>query len=499
MGYVLGIDLGTGSLKGILMDKLGNIIFTSSADYDLKQPKKGHMEQNPEDWIIACEQVLMEIKKNINDFSEKLEGISFSGQMHSLVLLDENNEVLRPAILWNDTRTTQECEQIMMELSDEFVNITSNIALEGFTLPKVLWIQKNEPAIWRKVRHMLLPKDYLSYWFTGSLCMDYSDASGTVMLDMTSNEWSDKILMTYDIPKEYLPKLVNSSDQVGIVNQRICSDLGITHEVKVFAGGADNACAAIGSGILDETIGMLSVGTSGVFLAYENNNHTKYDGEMHLFHHGIKDSYYSMGVTLAAGHSLNWFKETFANHLSFEELLSGLETSPIGSKGLIFTPYIVGERTPHRDSNIRGSFIGLDTDHNIKDITRSVIEGITFSLKDCQEKMTLLSNKKFNKIVSVGGGAKNKAWLQIQANIFNTTIVCLETEQGPGVGAAMIAALGLGWFDSMQDCAKEFVTYKDVFDPVKEDVEKYNEVFAIYKKVYPSTNEICKDLVEFSS
>lgn len=498
MGYVLGIDLGTGSLKGILMNKKGQIIATSSADYELLQPQKGFMEQNPIDWVTACRTILTKLKTEVADFTEKLEGISFSGQMHSLVLLGEKNEVLRPAILWNDTRTTAQCERLMTEFKEELVAITSNVALEGFTLPKILWVQENEPELWSQVRHMMLPKDYLGFWMTDHYYMDYSDASGTIMLDMDQKAWSQDILDKYNIPREYLPTLIESSGMIGLLKEELIEEVGFTQAVKVFAGGADNACAAVGSGVLAEGTGMISIGTSGVFLSYETQNHTNYQGKLHLFNHGVKDSYYSMGVTLAAGHSLTWFKETFAKDLSYDELLSGIEKLPAGSNGLLFTPYIVGERTPHTDSKIRGSFIGLDTNHTLKNLTRAVLEGITFSLRDCKEQMTVLTDKTFEQIISVGGGAKNKEWLQIQADVFNAKIVCLESEQGPGVGAAMIAALGLGWFQTMQACAEQFVNYREVIEPNPEQVVRYNDIYREYRKIYPATKEICHDLTDLN-
>lgn len=498
MSYVLGIDLGTGSLKGVLMDENGQIILTRSREYALLQPKKGFMEQNPQDWIDACHDVLIDIQKSVADFSEKLKGISFSGQMHSLVVLDETFEPLRPAILWNDTRTSLECEKLMSEYKNELIDITSNIALEGFTLPKILWLQKNEPEIWSQVRHLLLPKDYLGFWMTGHLHMDYSDASGTIMFDMRKKTWSKSILNKYGIPESYLPKLIHSSGQIGVLNNELCEKLNIKHEVKIFAGGADNACAAIGSGVLDENSGMISIGTSGVFLSYEAENHNNYLGKLHLFHHGVENGYYSMGVTLAAGHSLTWFKETFANGLSYDALLSPIKNVPIGSNGLLFSPYITGERTPYTDSKIRGSFIGLDTSHTLHDLTRAVLEGITFSLKDCEKKMTQLSSQKFDRIVSVGGGAQNSEWLQMQADIFDAEIVCLKTEQGPGVGAAMLAAVGLGWFEDLRECAATFVSYEQSIQPNQESVSQYQRVYQLYQQTYLATRDICHDLVDLS-
>ena len=490
MGYVLGIDLGTSSLKGLLMNKSGEVVAFAGYDYPLLHPKKGYSEQNPEEWVKACENVFKALSEKVGDFKAELEGIAISGQMHGLVTLDEEENVVRPAILWNDTRTTKQCTEVMEGFGDRLITITKNKALEGFTLPKILWIQEEERELWAKVAHIMLPKDYLIFRLTGEFATDYSDAAGTLLLDVAAKKWSDEILAKYNIDGKILPKLYNSIDCVGKIKAEYQKDFGFEKAVKVMGGGADNACAAVGSGIVSNGIGMVSIGTSGVFLSYEDEAHSNYSGCLHLFNHGIPDAYYSMGVTLAAGHSLNWFKETFAPKESFEELLSDIDKIPAGSDGLLFAPYIVGERTPYADSKVRGSFTRIDTTHTRAHFARAVLEGITFSLRDSMELMSELTAKKFDKILSVGGGSKNKDWLQMQADIFDTEIITLSTEQGPGLGAAMMAAVGTGWFEDLKECAKTFVHYKSGISPVKENVLKYNEAYESYKKVYGATKDL---------
>ena len=490
MGYVLGIDLGTSSLKGLLMNKSGEVVAFAGYDYPLLHPKKGYSEQNPEEWVKACENVFKALSEKVGDFKAELEGIAISGQMHGLVTLDEEENVVRPAILWNDTRTTKQCTEVMEGFGDRLITITKNKALEGFTLPKILWIQEEERELWAKVAHIMLPKDYLIFRLTGEFATDYSDAAGTLLLDVAAKKWSDEILAKYNIDGKILPKLYNSIDCVGKIKAEYQKDFGFEKEVKVMGSGADNACAAVGSGIVSNGIGMVSIGTSGVFLSYEDEAHSNYSGCLHLFNHGIPDAYYSMGVTLAAGHSLNWFKETFAPKESFEELLSDIDKIPAGSDGLLFAPYIVGERTPYADSKVRGSFTRIDTTHTRAHFARAVLEGITFSLRDSMELMSELTAKKFDKILSVGGGSKNKDWLQMQADIFDTEIITLTTEQGPGLGAAMMAAVGTGWFEDLKECAKTFVHYKSGISPVKENVLKYNEAYESYKKVYGATKDL---------
>jgi xylulokinase len=263
----------------------------------------------------------------------------------------------------------------------------------------------------------------------------------------------------------------------------------------VYSGGADNACTAVGSGITSEDVGLCSTGTSGVFLSHEGDVVKNYKGRLHFFNHVVKDCYYSMGVTLSAGNSLNWFKKTFANNLKFEELFKGISDIPVGSDNLLFTPYLVGERTPYADSQIRGSFIGVSINHTILNFTRAVVEGITFSLKDSMEIMREKAGKKFERIVSVGGGAKNKDWLQIQANIFNSKIVTLGVEQGASLGAAMIAAVGVGWYKDFKSCSDDFITFGATFVPEEKQVEKYRKVYELYKKIYSLTKDICKNKV----
>lgn len=496
MSYVLGLDLGTGSLKGLLMNQKGSIVSTKTSEYDLISDQPGYSEQQPADWIEAAKTVIKEIIAETPDAAEQIEAISFSGQMHSLVLLDQTGAVLRNAILWNDVRTTVQCKTIMDQMGARVIEITKNKALEGFTLPKLLWVKENEPEIWNQAARFLLPKDYLGYWLTGNQQMEYSDAAGTLLLDVTNKVWSQEILETFGIPAEFCPSLVRSIDCIGTVKQEIAAELGLKQDIKVIAGGADNASAAIGAGIVHENTAMCSIGTSGVFLAYEPDGTKNYEGHLHYFNHAEPQKYYSMGVTLAAGHSLNWFKKTFAKESSYEDLLSGIDDIAAGSDGLFFTPYIVGERTPYTDSQVRGSFIGMDVHHTLKHFAKAILEGITFSLKDSQLLMEQYTGKQFEQIVSVGGGAKNKDWLQMQADIFNAKVVTLETEQGPAQGATMLAAVGAGWYETVADCAKDWVNFKESYLPNPQTAERYRLLHKKYQEIYPATKSLFAPIPE---
>ncbi|WP_419960751.1 xylulokinase [Psychrobacillus sp. BM2] len=496
MNYVIGVDLGTSAVKILLVDKNGEVVRSVSKAYPLTQEKTGYSEQNPEHWV---EQTLVGLKELLKDFkgnAANIEGMSFSGQMHGLVLLDEQNEVLRPAILWNDTRTTAQCQQIYDVIGeDRLLQITKNPALEGFTLPKILWVKEHEPQLFKRAKTFVLPKDYLRYRLTGELHMEYSDAAGTLLLDVGRKEWSTTICELLDIDPSICPPLLDSHDEVGTISIDVTQATGLFTTTRVFAGGADNACGAIGSGILEDGKTLCSIGTSGVILSYEATPDKDFNGKVHYFNHGVSNAFYTMGVTLAAGHSLTWFKEVFASEESFQELLTEVSSVPVGSNGLLFTPYLVGERTPHADATIRASFIGMDSSHQRKDFVRAVLEGITFSLNESIE-IFRKNGKLIDTIVSIGGGAQNDEWLQMQADIFGAKIIRLTSEQGPGMGAAMLAAYGCEWFDSLRDCAEEFLKEDKQFTPIKTNVDKYKKLFAIYQQVYNQTKDLNKELLE---
>ncbi|QAA21607.1 xylulokinase [Sporolactobacillus terrae] len=491
--YVLGIDLGTSAVKIILVNQSGKIVSEAYHEYPLIQSQSGFSEQNPEDWISAVYSGIQTVLKKVTIKPEAIEGLSFSGQMHGLVLLDTVNTVLRPAILWNDTRTTKQSQEILQKMRD-FISITKNKPLEGFTLPKILWVKENEPETFAKVKTILLPKDYVRFRMTGVLNIDYSDAAGTVMMDVEKHQWSHAICDLFGIPMNILPPLINASDEVGTITKETAVLTGLSPKVRVFAGGADNACGAIGAGIINENEAMCSIGTSGIILTYEKGMRD-YHGDIHFFNHALNNAYYSMGVTLSAGYSLSWFKRNFGKTLTMEEFVTLAEKSPVGANRLLFTPYLIGERTPYADSNIRGSFIGLDAMQTEGDFIRAVLEGIVFSLKDILS-VYMCYQKSIETIVSIGGGAKSKLWLQMQADIFNRRIITLKTENGPSYGAAMIAAVGLHWFNNFKECFDQFIQVGDIYFPQKENVDKYNEYYGLYQEVYKDTRSLSEKLLE---
>ncbi|SDC21491.1 xylulokinase [Pelagirhabdus alkalitolerans] len=496
MRYVVGVDLGTSAVKVLLVSQEGDVVDEVSKDYPLYHDQPGYSEQDPEDWVKQTKAALKELTDRL-DAGSTIDGLSFSGQMHGLVLLDADRRPLRRAILWNDTRTTAECREIEELVGlNRLHELTKNPALEGFTLPKLLWVKKHEPEVFAQADVFLLPKDYVRYRLAGDLSMDYSDAAGTLLLNVADKEWSKEVCEKTGIPFDLCPNLVGSEEKTGTILEDVASETGLTTATQVFAGGADNACGAIGAGILEDGLTLSSTGTSGVVLSYEATGDKDFQGQVHYFNHGDSSAYYTMGVTLAAGYSLSWFKDTFADDISFEALVDEAKQSKIGAKGMLFTPYIVGERTPHPDSAIRASFIGAHASHNRGDFARAVIEGITFSLN---ESVQIFRNKgkTISKVVASGGGAKSDLWLQIQADVFNADVVTLSNEQGPGMGAAILAAVGSGWYPTLKDCAKDFVSYDKTYSPIEENVKTYQALFNLYQDVYHQTKSLNHQLADY--
>jgi len=320
MSYVIGVDLGTSAVKTLLVNEAGTVVAEAMRTYPLTHDLPGWSEQQPEHWVTATIEALKELTSCKGVLASEIQGISFSGQMHGLVLLDDKNQVIRPAILWNDTRTTEQCREIQQVLGDKLLEISRNQALEGFTLPKILWVAQHESELFEQADSFLLPKDYLRYRLTGQKHIDFSDAAGTLLLDIAQQSWSKPLLDAFKLPETFCPKLVQSHDCVGVLLSDIAEATGLSPETKVFAGGADNACGAIGAGILSEDSTLCSIGTSGVILSYEGDSTKSFGGKLHFFNHSKENAYYAMGVTLAAGYSLSWFKKTFADTLTYDDV-----------------------------------------------------------------------------------------------------------------------------------------------------------------------------------
>ncbi len=496
MQYLMGLDIGTSGVKALLLSQNGEIITTATESYPLDTPKAGWAEQNPKDWWEAVVKVINKTinKDNINPAD--IAGLSLSGQMHSSVFLDENMEVIRPAILWSDTRTEKQCKEIENKAGglENLIKKVSNPALEGFTAPKILWLKQNEPENYKKVNYVLMPKDYIRYKLTGKINTEVSDAAGTLLFDVKKKEWSKELAKLIDIDTNILPPVIESVEVGGKVNKSTSQISELKEGIPVVAGGADNACGAVGSGIIKEGRVMVSIGSSGVVLAQTNNATADSKGRIHLFNHAKPNSWYMMGVMLSAGVSFNWLKNSlFDQNMDYEELNKKAEAVAPGSEGLIFLPYLYGERTPHNDANARGVFFGISGRHKQGHFIRSVMEGVTFGLKD---SLRLIKDQdvKIEEIRAIGGGVKSRVWQQILADIMGQNIKLLNVEEGPAYGAAIIAGVGVEIFNSFQKVSEKIIKVEEEITPIKENVKSYEKYYQIYKDLYPSLKTEYKKL-----
>jgi len=501
MDYLLGLDIGTSGVKALLISVEGKIISSKIVSYPLATPHSGWAEQSPDDWWEATVKVIKETVSNNPIDSNQIKGISLSGQMHSSVFLDEKMEVIRPAILWSDTRTSEQCKEIYTIAGglEQLIRYVSNPALEGFTAPKILWLKENEPENYKKVKHILLPKDYIRYKLTDELFTEVSDAAGTLLFDVIKKRWSTGLLGKLEINQDLLPPVLNSFDLAGKITKPIAEKTGLKFGTSVVAGGADNACGAVGSGITEEGRVMISIGSSGVVLAQTNNPQADQKGRIHLFNHACPDSWYMMGVMLSAGMSYEWLrKKLFNRSLDYKKLDQLAEEINPGSEGLIFLPYLYGERTPHNDANARGVYFGISGKHDQRHFVRSVLEGVAFALKDSLE---LIKDKgvKIKEIRATGGGAKSKIWQQILADILGEEINLLNTEEGPAFGAALIAGVGVGVYSSFAEAVNRIIKVKKTILPAIQNTERYNQNFQLYKKLYYSLKEDFKELKNLTS
>lgn len=496
MQYLMGLDIGTSGVKVLLLSKNGEVITTATESYPLDTPKSGWAEQNPIDWWEAVVKVINKTISENNVNPNDIMGLSFSGQMHSSVFLDENMEVIRPAILWSDTRTEQQCEEILNKAGglENLIKKVSNPALEGFTAPKILWLKQNEPENYKKVNYVLMPKDYIRYKLTGNINTEVSDAAGTLLFDVKNKEWSKELAQLLDIETNILPPVIESVEIAGKINKSTSQISKLKEGTPVVAGGADNACGAVGSGIIKEGRVMVSIGSSGVVLAQTNNPTADSKGRIHLFNHAKPNSWYMMGVMLSAGVSFNWLKNSFFDEsLDYKKLNKKAAAIAPGSEGLIFLPYLYGERTPHNDANARGVFFGISGRHKQGHFIRSVMEGVTFGLKD---SLNLIKdqNIKVKEIRAIGGGVKSKVWQQILADIMGQNIKLLNVEEGPAYGAAIIAGVGVGIFDSFENVSEKIIKVEDEITPIKENVKTYEKYYKIYQDLYPSLKKEYKKL-----
>jgi xylulokinase len=486
MTYFLGIDTSTTSSKALLIDETGEVIAVAASPHTLQTPRPLWSEQDPDEWWQAVSASIRSVLEKANLNGEKVGAVGLTGQMHGLVLLDELGRVLRPAILWNDQRTQQQCDEIHARMGREtFIRITGNVALTGFTAPKILWVKENEPAIYARAKHVLLPKDYIRYKLTGEYAMDKADGAGTVLFDLQARNWSEDVLAALEIPRAWMPETFEGPECTGYVTGEAAALTGLKTGTPVVAGGGDQAAQAVGVGAVEPGIVGLTVGTSGVVFATTPSALIEPEGRLHAFCHAVPGLWHFMGVMLSAAGSLQWYRDTLAGEMSFDDLLKEAETVPAGSDGLQFLPYLTGERTPYPDPLARGAFIGLTVRHGRGHMTRAVLEGVSFGLKD---SFTLIQNAGLGSITQVrasGGGTKGALWRQIMASVLEAELVTVNTTEGAAYGAALLAGVGAGAWTDVRSACKASIKITGSTQPDASQVEAYRQAYSIYQELYP--------------
>ena len=472
MSALVGIDVGTTATKGIAIDPDGTVLARAEAEYALSTPKPGWAEQDPEDWWRATETVL----KQLNDEAGDPKGIGLSGQMHGLVALDESNRVLRPAILWNDQRTQAECDEIESTIGlDRLIELTGNRALTGFTAPKILWLRHNEPDIYARIKHIALPKDYVRLKLTGEHATDVSDASGTLLLDVAKRRWSEEVLTALNIDRDWLPEALESPTVSGHTRD----------DIPVAAGAGDQAAGALGVGV--DRPGPLSIalGTSGVVFAALKQFAADPEARVHAFCHAVPDAWHAMGVMLSAAGSLTWLRNVAAPDISYDELLAMADAWPAGTENLIFLPYLAGERTPHADPDARGAFAGLSLRHDRGALTRAVLEGVAFGLRDSLDLIAQLGGKPELGRIS-GGGARSDLWAKITASVLELPLERVAVDEGAAFGAAILGGVAAGVWPSVHDAVAVTIRPKGRIEPDPEWVEIYKNQRPKFQALYPA-------------
>lgn len=504
MNCYLGIDIGTLGTKVLVVDSIGTVVAEHTSEYDLSQPQNGWAEQDPQLWWNATIEGIKAVLPKVN--LQEVKGIGFSGQMHGLVMLDKNGDVIRPAILWCDTRTGKECEQITRLVGKErLIEITANPALSGFTASKIMWVKNNEPQNYEKCCKILLPKDYIRYKLCDVFATEVSDASGMQLLDIANRCWSDEVLQKLDIDKNLLAPVYESVEVTGYVTETASRLTGLCKGIPVVGGGGDNAAAAVGTGVVSDGKAFTTIGTSGVVFAHTSKMKIDKGGRVHTFCCAVPRQWHVMGVTQAAGLSLKWYRDNFCGEEISKAEKFGIdpyvlmdkeaESVNIGSDKLIYLPYLNGERTPHLDNNARGVFAGLAVMHGKKHMIRAVMEGVTYSLRDCVEVLKGM-NVPLADMAVCGGGSKSPLWRQMLADVFDLKVKTLTSNQGAALGAAILAMVGTGEYKTVEQACAAIIKEKDVHRPVAENLAQYEKTYEIFSQLYPALKDSFKKLAQ---
>lgn len=504
MKYVLGIDLGTSGTKTVLFDQEGHGICSCTVEYPMYQPHNGWAEQDPQDWWHAAVETIQTVLKKSGVDPKDVVSLGISGQMHGLVMLDEKGQVLRRSIIWCDQRTQAECDEIHEKVGREkLIAITANPALTGFTLSKVLWVRNHEPEVYAKCRHILLPKDYVRYMLTGDFATEVSDASGMQMLDVPNRCWSDELLNILNIDKSLLAKVYESCEVTGHVSEEAAALTGLSAETLVVGGAGDNAAAAVGTGVVEDGKAFTTIGTSGVVFAHTDKLAIDPQGRVHTFCCAVPGAWHVMGVTQAAGLSLKWYRDNFCDAEKQAAQQMGVDPydlmnkeaaqSPIGANKLVYAPYLMGERTPHLDADCRGMFFGLSAMHTRRDLLRAVMEGVSYSLRDC---LGVLKEMGVNpeQMLACGGGGKSPLWRQMLADVFNCPVATTVNTEGPALGVAILAGVGAGLYKSVPEACHAMIHVNPAQEPIPENVPQYAKVYEVYRMLYPANKDVFKAL-----
>ncbi len=496
MAYVLGIDSSTTATKAIVVGDDGSVAGVSSAGYAFSTPHPLWSEQDPALWLEAAAAAIRGALAAAGLAGEEIAAVGLTGQMHGLVLLDDGGNVLRPAMLWNDQRSGAECDQMRAAVGRKrLIEITGNDALAGFTAPKILWVANNEPETFARIARVLLPKDYVRYWLTGDFAVDRAGGAGTQLFDLANRTWSAEILDALGLPSAWFPPTFEGPDVTGAVRSPAAAASGLAAGPPVVAGGGDQAASAVGTGALDPGVVTLSLGTSGVVFAATDGPIFEPNGRVHAFCHAIPGRWHLMGVMLSAAGSLRWHRDRLAPGASFSELDAEAGDVPPGSDGLLFLPYLTGERTPHPDPLARGAFVGLTVRHERAHLTRAVLEGVAFGLADNLDLIRQAGAGQVGHIRATGGGVNSPLWRQILADVLGAEIATVDTPEGAAYGAAMLAAVGAKWRTDVHDLAADWVTVGSVTEPGP-DQATYRRAHDRYRELYPALQPTFRALAE---
>ncbi len=486
MPFVVGIDVSTTATKAILVDEAGSVRGTSQAEYRLSQPQPLWSEQDPHDWWRAAGIAMGSVLESTGTTADRVEAVGLTGQMHGAVMLGADDQVLRPAILWNDQRTARECDLIREAVGPQrLIAITGNDALAGFTAPKLVWVRDHEPELWSKAAHVLLPKDYVRLRLTGDHAVDKADGAGTLLFDLAARTWSDEVLSALEIPSAWLPTAYEGPEVTGRVSREGAEATGLRAGIPVVAGGGDQAANAVGVGAAAAGSMALSLGTSGVTFASLDTPLHDERGTVHAFCHAVPGRWHLMSVMLSAAGSLRWFRDALAPGIGYDELLAGADEAPAGCDGLWFLPYLSGERSPHPDPLARGAFVGLTLGHDRRHLVRAVLEGVAYGLRDGLDLMLAAGIPAPRQVRVSGGGTVSPLWRQILADVLGTELATVNTSEGAAYGAAVLAAVGAGWYATVDAACAAFIHATPVAHPGPE-AEGYRGRHARYRELYPA-------------